>query len=204
MTVQTPPPSTTKPVTNRRRFADLNTGWVTVIVALLTLASGYVGAQVGANASFQVSQSQIQEQREVRSKEKRADTYSAYLEAANEFSGAAHGLDRVYKDSMAKLSTGQIKAGENMPHLVDAQNLYLTSRTNYQKTINNVYVYGSDSAWDKHLSLAATLPPSLSGGDVVFPPPEVPNVQEFKEAYRGFQTVVCREVAAIAREGCGS
>ncbi|UKA55161.1 hypothetical protein LFT45_04285 [Arthrobacter sp. FW305-BF8] len=182
--------------------ANTVTAISTVLVAGLTFASGYVGAQVGADTALQVSRNETEAENLRRSQEKRQTVYQGYLDAANEFSGATHGLSRVYNDSVKKLADGTIKANQNMPHLVDAQNRFNTARSAYQDAINDVYIFGSDEAWKAHKELAALLPDSLHSTEVSFPPPAVPDSEAFIGAYRGFNEVVCVEVAPVPRSGC--
>lgn len=182
--------------------ANTVTAISTVLVAGLTLASGYIGAQVGANTALQVSRDETEAENLRRSQEKRQTVYQGYLEAANDFSAATHSLSRVYSDSVTKLAGGTIKANENMPHLVQAQNTFNNARSAYQDAINDVYIFGSDEAWKAHKEMASVLPDSLYSTEVSFPPPTAPDSDSFISAYQGFNEVVCVEVAPVPRSGC--
>lgn len=178
------------------------TAAATVLVAALTLLSGYIGAKLGADTALEISRNEAKAESLQRSQEKRQKVYNGYLDAANQYSAATHRLSAVYRDSLGKLADGRNKANESMPHLVDAQNKFNAARSAYQDAVNDVYVFGSDKAWQEHKEMASLLPQSLRSSEVLLPPPPVPDSEAFIKAYQGFNEVVCLEVAPVARAGC--
>lgn len=159
-------------------------------IAFIAAVSALVGAAVGAVASIWIAHVQINEQRATEAREKKAQVYSDYLNAADNYSVATGRLTGELKKST---QADRDKITLNTPAIKN----YLDARSTYQDQVNLVYVYGSDEAWKRHRKMAAVLPPSLQSPDI-----EVVDSTKFLAAYQGFQEIFCEEVPAQPRDGC--
>lgn len=160
-------------------------------VAAIAAISALAGAAVGAAASIWIAHVQIHEQRATEAREKKAQVYSDYLNAANNYSLATGRLaEELKKSTQAEPD----KITVNTPAIKN----FFDARSNYQDQVNLVYVYGSDEAWKRHRKVAGVLPPSLDSHEANL---EVDSTK-FLAAYQGFQEVFCEEVPAQPRDGC--
>ncbi|MGY0389166.1 hypothetical protein ACWZJV_19545 [Nocardioides sp. WG-D5] len=159
-------------------------------IAVVAAVSALAGAAVGAGASIWIAHAQIDEQRATEARERKAQVYSDYLNAANNFSVAAGRLTEELKTST------QAERDKLTPNTPIIKNYY-DARSNYQDQVNRVYVYGSDEAWKRHRTMAGVLPPSLQSYDI-----EKVDSTKFLAAYQGFQEILCEEVPAQPRDGC--
>jgi hypothetical protein len=168
-----------------------------VAAAIIAAGAGYFGAKQGVEASVQIARDDRRAAVDQRTQEKRATVYQDYLQKANDFNFEAADLA-----SALAIKSGNLKKFLMTTEGTNAVTQYNNARAAYQGAINDVYVYGSDAAWAAHRKVAATLPPSLGAIDLTLPT-GVPDQKEFNASYQAFQSVVCREVVAIPRQGCG-
>lgn len=164
------------------------TGAVGALLAgAIGAGSAVIGATVSSDSSLKIAQEQMQSAAQQKARDQREVTYREYLDAANGYHIAATNL-------FAKQAPDDVDAA-----LKD----FMLNRSNFQKHVNEVYVYGSDDAWVAHQAIAKTLPPALGGlVGKQFGPSQVSDEAIFSAAYNGFLSVRCREVAAQARSGC--
>ena len=74
------------------------------------------------------------------------------------------------------------------------------ARYDYQGAINDVYVYGSEAAWEANRKVGRVLPAAL--GNVENRVIARPDAEAFRAAYNDFLDVFCREAVAEPRTGC--
>lgn len=164
------------------------TGAVGALLAgAIGAGSAVIGATVSSDASLKIAQEQLQSAAQQKAREQREVTYREYLDAANEYHIVATNL-------YAKPAPNDVNA---------ALTVFMSTRSKFQKHVNEVYVYGSDDAWAAHQTIAKALPPALGGPTGKhFNASQVSDEATFSAAYNGFLSVRCREVAAQARSGC--
>lgn len=158
---------------------------ITALAALLAFTAGLLGAGIGADASVRVADKQIQAENDRRAQEQRRVAYNAYLDAANEYFFSWDRFVKAPEGSARNAAAGR----------------FITARFAYRGQVNDVFVFGSASAWDAVKGMDATLPQFLGSSDL----PRLdgtPDEAAFAAAYRAFLVVQCREVAAISRSEC--
>ncbi|MFF2842522.1 hypothetical protein [Paenarthrobacter sp. NPDC057981] len=167
----------------------VGTGVLGVLLAgVLGAGSAVWGAQVSSEASYRIANAQLQVAAEQKAKDQKESTYRSYLDAANSYRNAA--VDLFGGTAPADAKT--------------AWSSFMTARAKFQEQTNEIYVYGSNDAWEAHLKVAKTLPPALGDASLSFSATDVSSQPAFTAAYRGFLEVRCREVPAQVRSGCAS
>jgi hypothetical protein len=157
-----------------------------VYIALPAVAA-LLGALIGAFASFGGAYYSSQQDIHKNERDKRAQVYFSYLEAANTY---AQVNDRLHEAMAAGQATD------------DVFQRWRQAAADYRRASNDVSVYGSDDAWNKHLKVAAALPKPRWWE--VLPPGPIggTNRNLFRNAYNDFLAVMCREIPLSPRRGC--
>jgi hypothetical protein len=165
------------------------------------LASGYLGARIGADtavkttdastrSSREITEAQIAAERDRESREKRGVVYRDFLSNANNFFNAS--IDLYEAQSVARATKKAVPAS--------ITNAWMHARFVYQGSINDVFVYGSDTAWE--LEQAIELPVSPSATSTI---PQLSSNKvaasklRFNQQWRAFQVQFCAEVPARPR-----
>lgn len=179
------------PESNSRRYwvekHPVGAGVVGVLLAgILGAGSALWGAHVSSESSYRIAKEQLQHAADQKAKDQKEGTYRAYLEAANAYRNAA-------VDMFGGTAPTDVKA---------AWSSFMTARAKFQEQTNEIYVYGSDDAWNAHQRIARTLPPALGDSPLKFAASEVSNQATFTAAYNAFLRVRCEEVPAQTRSGC--
>jgi hypothetical protein len=161
---------------------------VALIGALIGGGFSYLGAwqQIRSQEHTQTLQDTVERRKEDR--DKRVSTYEEFINAADSYAVQTSEI----------LATCKGKASCNPDF-----DKWDSARSAYQGAVNHVYVYGSDAAVSQSRRVSSTLPPSLWSPDpkrlkIFF------HEADFTKAYDGFETLMCRELPADPRSGCGT
>lgn len=163
-----------------------------LIIAALSFLGATTGSWISGRSTEQAARITVEAQTAKEKRDKRAEVYSAYLAAADNYSIRTGEL-LARATAVAENPEGE-GAGNIPQELSDA---WAEARSTYQDNINELYVYGSDDAWTAHQGVASELPNSL--GPVELHPVDSGN---FITAYRGMQEIFCKEAVARPRAGC--
>lgn len=178
-------------------MSDGKSVWVTAVFAL---SAALLGSVVGGLFVYRASvDSQALQARELRAEDERAirrETYLAYLDNAT-----------AYRNSTLELLKELEKVPEtDLTGTTVAFGPWLTARFDYQGSVNSLYVYGSDQAWQRHLGIAATLPYAVGYLDPTQIVADLARIRDdiisFGRAYSNFLDLMCRELPATPRDGC--
>lgn len=168
----------------KRRFP-----WTIAATATVTVVSGLLGGWAGSALTVKASE-------DAERRTRVGEVYAGYLDAADGYYTAAADLDRAFakliatKDGSASdRSVGELSVAA-----------FEKARHDYQGAINDVYVYGSDAAWEANRKVANVLPLAL--GNVPRRDIPSPDAEAFREAYSDFLEVFCREATAEPRQSC--
>jgi hypothetical protein len=180
-------PDTAAP--SRRRNAERHPVMLGFLGALLGALIGgvlsYLGSYQQVKAQLETQASQVLQDQKKEQREKREKVYGEFTEAANEFAVQTNEIITDCKD------------GKCSPKWDD----WYGARADYQVAINHLWVFGSEAAVTKGKQVSSTLPASLWD-----PKSDELHLQfdsgKFNIAYRGFQSVMCRELPAQPRSGC--
>lgn len=182
----------------------------TLVVAIIAGVVGIVGALSGSAVQIygaaRNQEAQFAEQRAKEDRDRRADVYLKFLDAANKYSVATvRTRDCILKarDSRPPGSTSYSldgTCGKNVSDLAP-------SRQEFQGARNRVFVYGSEEAERQARVIASYLPNAVGGDSVTGLPPFDDDLfnfsdDQFNEMYRAFNAIVCREVPAQPRATC--
>lgn len=170
----------------KRRFP-----WTIAATATVTVVSGLLGGWAGSALTVKAS---VDAERRVRV----GEVYADYLNAADSYYTAAADLDRAF-DKLTPTKDGSASNPSVLQLPVDA---FEEARHDYQGAINDVYVYGSEAAWEANRKVAKVLPVAL--GSVAKRDVPRPDPVAFGEAYADFLDVFCREATAEPRQDCES
>lgn len=137
-------------------------------------------------------------------KKQRQTVYIDFLDHTNAYDVTT--IDA--KDCLTKIKEHTNPDGTFSQFCTDTINRLRTDRSNFQKSINEVYIYGSKDAVAKSRKVAKALPNSLGGagvGNSGIPPLDQvmkhdPHAVE--QPYRDFQAVACKELPALPRDDC--
>ena len=141
------------------------------------------------------------DERLVAARSKRSSVYRAYLLAASEYNLDTATL-RGDLHRITKLPASARASERSVPRkLLTAWN---RSRADYQHQVNDVYVFGSDSAWIAHRKVANFLPPAQGDTDTkvvqeLIRTESASHKQGFSDAYDEFEDMFCQEVGAPGR-----
>jgi len=179
-------------MSKEKHAGDRHAAWprgsvaVVVIAALLTSGAAYAGSWVGAQAQLKGQAIQRRATLENNTRQKRANVYRSFLNAANN-----------YAVTTASIMNSCFDKHTCTPDLAAFQK----ARYTFQGALNNVYVDGTEAAVLASRRLAGSLPPSLG-----FKPMQSFTLtfdrERFVSSYQSFLTVMCREVPAIPRASC--
>ncbi|MGQ4712323.1 hypothetical protein ACUN22_01420 [Streptomyces anulatus] len=169
---------------DERRLIMLGFG-VALIGAIIGGGFSYLGAWHQSRTQLEAQEAQGREDRKKEDREKRAEVYEDFLGAADVFAVKTNGIITDCKD------------GKCSPNW----HAWQTSRAEYQGALNQVWVYGSDQAVTQTGRVSAALPKSLwePSADELHLTFESAN---FRAAYQGFQSLMCRELPASPRTAC--
>lgn len=147
---------------------------------VVSLASGLFGGWAGSALTVNAS---VEAEKRVQV----GTVYAAYLDAANSYNNAALDQARAQAALPASRVQPQSAAFEHARH-------------EFQGAINEVYVYGSEDAWEANLKVVKVLPVALGNlpDRKIFGPDPV----KFQTAYNQFLNVFCREAVAEPRKDC--
>lgn len=167
-------------------------------VALIGVVGALLGSGITGVVAVLIQGDELNEQRAAEARSERAAVYGSFLSAANE-----------YAVETQELVSPCARAAERSPDArFDCQPRFRgwnPARADYQGAINDVYVFGSDEAVDASEAVSAELPPALIGLDYsqAHLKLNVVDEAEFTDAYQSFLGVMCQEVSAEPRPGCG-
>jgi hypothetical protein len=184
--------------TRHNRLKDIG---VPLIVAMVALLSGIAGSIIGGafayNAATGTEVAHEAADKDAAQRSKRADVYLAYLDAANKYALASQAL----ANDVALIAKQDLSGNVG---LANDFGPWKTARSNYQGEVNQVYVYGSDNAWQTLQAVAATLPAAVGPDDLSTFEQAINNYKwpAFNKAYGDFLAVFCREVPASPRGNC--
>jgi hypothetical protein len=179
-----------------------------VAAGVIALGGGLGGAWIGANAANRNQRDEAREARQAEARQKRADVYSDFLDAA----GAYAGRSREIQTKITAVTQRNLRPGQKFtavrrfertlpwrgcPSRVSA--LPVGSEP-FQGALNDVYVYGSARGVSAARRVAAALPPSLFDPQTV----KLGGVIEarFKRAYSTVLDTMCAEVSVDPRQAC--
>lgn len=180
--------------------SDVSTAFtivVTFLVGVLAAGSAILSGILSANATVEAAtareQIATQNARDDARREQSLKVYSAYLDAANDYA---------LRNGEMTTELERIRPFPENERVPNPQifGTWMTARANYQGATNNVFVYGSDEAWQIHGMVAGSLPPAI-GSNIQFGPTDEAN---FRSAYQAFLSMMCREGNASPRPGCGN
>lgn len=170
------------------RHPTLTGGLIALLAAVLSGFIGYGGATVGANASFEAANIQRQAEDVRRSQDRRDVVYKEFLEASNKY---FYVWEAAADSSTPKRDAAEARAADALR----------AARFEYQGQLNEVYVHGSNTAWEAAKRVNATLPSSPIASPVLSSV-SVPNPAAFRTAFNDLLDIRCREAAPVARSGC--
>lgn len=175
------------PPRSRRRQPSQPVEWR---VAVLGVVAALAGALIGGAASFGGQIYTEYQEAETEDRTKKAEVYFAYLDAANSYSNETSQLRRSYVSLPVDSPPPAADYGE-----------WQQARFEYQGAINDLSVYGSDTAWDVHRRIAAAMPQSLFASTE---PVRVDAVNDIllNAGTRDFLSLACQELPASPRAGC--
>lgn len=188
-----------------------------LIGALIGAAAGVTGAVITADASRDTSTVQVQAEREKENREKTADVYNAYLDAAVKYNIAsdnyAQGRSALQSMADALAETGRSSAPDDAVHSSsDVGGSLLDERTTalrrsrdeaaaaFELAINNLAVYGSSAAWEVHRELVPVLANPNTGTNVHI---TLVDQKLFNELIAKFRGVFCDSVA-LEKASCSA
>jgi hypothetical protein len=180
--------------------------FVAIVTAAAAIGGSFVGATKANDGNAAIQQQAIAEQRAKDDRDKKADIYLHYLENANTYANSVEdAYTCIYNYAIAPEPKGSAPQS-----CIDAINRLQTPRFDYQGSINELYIYGSDEANRAHRAVSATLPASV--GYLTVPGTGLPPLNEvfgqkfdrvaFGRAYSNFLKIVCMEVPARPRPNC--
>lgn len=173
-----------RPRRPRRELSSAKMGLIGVLVGALVSGSISLWTQ-----GLTISATNAQAARQTNS-----TVYFDYLNAADDFNTKTSNMLGYFGDQ-AKLGNKNV----SLPK--DLTDKWSAARYAYQGMVNKLYAFGSDRAWDVHEKIAANLPSSVS---IDAQPLTIRHDNKaFTAAYREFLGVVCSEVVASPRGGCG-
>lgn len=179
-----------------------------LIGALIGAGAGLWSASITAEASRYTSDVQVEAERKKEDREKIADVYNAYLDAAVKYNIASdnYAFARAIPnaiESLKKLSPPTAPADATHSTsavggaLLDERTMALKRMRDetaaaFELAINNLAVYGSAAAWEIHKELVPVLANPNSGTNV-----EITLVDQarFNELIARFRLVFCDSVA---------
>ncbi|MEV0843625.1 hypothetical protein AB0I55_29280 [Actinocatenispora sera] len=173
-----------------------------VVVALVALVSAGIGGAISGitsheslQAQLKTERAQLDDQHATADREHRATVYKAFIDDANTYQLASDDVTNwldVHKTTFKKGATTNLPASFNkiVSH-------WLSTRHDFQGSVNDVYVYGSPEAWSAASLLAGTMPPAT--GKIVIRAVTYP---AYNDRYNDFLTVMCQELPAQPRGSC--
>jgi hypothetical protein len=169
---------------------------ITLLVAVIAVWGTWSGTHFGAN-----------EDREKESREKRSQIYADYLTAARTYVTAIRFIAAAEAAQKAFQAIGKTGAPTEDPAKANAAATARVlkveeARIAFEKQADLIYVYGSDDAWQAHLTIeqaADDIDGDNNDGNVV----RVAGVA-MSRGLSAFQAVFCREASATPRKGCSS
>lgn len=169
-------------------------GVLLITVSIVTATAGIAGSWIAANGAYDAALAEQKESRrtalEKEARDKRAEVYMKYLEAANEYQ---------LKNEKMMLSLEKMRSSSKPNELdMEAYNVWLTARADYQGAVNEVYIYGSDEAWNSTRKISESLPRSI-GSKIEF---ESTNYETFREGYIRFLERIRCEVPPARSSKC--
>jgi hypothetical protein len=164
----------------------------TVAVALISPLLAYVGGREGVKASVDVQRSERESAQDQATRSERARVYPKFLEASNEYFLATQDA----ASEFARCKTKEPKQPCTAPFDLGS---FLKPRADFQGALNDVYVYGSDSAWTTASALSGSLPSGVSNFSVQgF---EL-HADDYTSRFLNFLDVMCKELPTKSRKGC--
>lgn len=183
--------------------------WQTIVVAAITAMVGITGVAGTIIASWlQVDamghnqQAQFAEE----DRNKKADAYLNFLDAANMYAVATENARDCFIQAREATPPGKRSYSFDSTCVQRINNLAST-RHDFQRARNKVFVYGSDVAELRATAIASYLPPAVGGDPATGLPPideALLNYEDahFNQLYRDFNRLICQEVPAQPRESC--
>lgn len=184
----------------KRHFNLLVSSTLALLVASITAVATLLGATVGAQGAYQAGLSQqnaaAKTERDDVARSKRAEIYAAFLKAADEM----YTLNNEFYTFNYLQEIKEIAKGSRFPKL-DTWN---AANINFQVQANQIYVYGTDQAWEAALEIINILPPTVTGDLRLIGPPKPKEINggDFASAYSELLGTMCREASAQPRKGC--
>lgn len=178
-----------------------------VVAGVIALGGGLGGAWIGANAANGNQRDEAREARQAEARQKRADVYSDFLDAAGAYAGRSREIQAKITVTQRNLRPGQkftlcVASKGRCPGADIRREFprFQSARSQFQGALNDVYVYGSARGVSAARRVAAALPPSLFDPQTV----KLGGVIEarFKRAYNTVLDTMCAEVSADPRQAC--
>lgn len=162
-------------------------------VALVLIAGliGFGGAWLGSRATVSTQRDQAQEARQAEARDKRALTYSRFLNVSTRYFDAAEAIE----DALPRRCSRNGITCETNAQIEDL----LRVRPIFRNALNQVYVYGSSRSVEAARDVLATLSNPL---DNAIPTAGVEDHSKYEQTYDAFLNVMCREVSADPRPTC--
>lgn len=155
-----------------------------VLVVVVSSLFAYQIAELNVGGARRQQAREYDIRRNEEARQKRADVYQRFLNAANRYAVAA-------RSAIAQCPSKCTSPPDD----------YQNARYEFQASINEVYIYGSAEALKQSRGLAGTLPlaiGALSGEVTIEPVADA----DFRSAYQDFLTLICREAPATPRNEC--
>jgi hypothetical protein len=184
----------------REKFA------VAMVAGAIGLAGGLGGAWIGANAATNNQRDQAKEARQAEARQKRADVYSDFLDAAVKYATTTRQIQAkiraapVYKPGRTLYICGN-PSFQRCTDLDRELPRYLSARSRFQGALNDVYVYGSNPGVELAREMAGALPASLNTPKNGFPIGRVKE-EKLSRTYSRILDRMCAEVRSDPRPTC--
>jgi len=191
---ESPPPPPERP--GWAGLALIDRFLIPILTAMLAVGATYIGATLANEGALTTQREQIAEDRPATDRDRRAETYLAFLDVATDY---AYSVDGSFE-----CGARENPPGSGTVPLSDECNANLAAvgpaRTDFQNARNLVYYYGSQEAQDAAGLLAATLPPAVGKFDPdTFEPVDL---DAFGAQYREFNRIVCEDVQTDPARRC--
>ena len=161
---------------------------------------GFGGAWLGSHATIVTQRDQARETRQAEARTKRARTYSAFLNTANDYSTADNYLQELI-DRLPNDLCRRTKGRRTCSALNELRSDWFGARNKFRSALDQVNVYGSSAGVRAARRLAASLPTTLNDETGLISNYDGQSA-DFPYAHAAFLNVMCGEVSSDPRPTC--
>lgn len=158
------------------------------------------GAEIAAAATLEQVDRQVKQDQEKESRSKAIEAYKRFLESVDAFTIPLLDLP---DEKPGAVPTGlEVITAPGAAPMLDFAAGFLTEsgRLQLKKAENDIYIYGSDDAWNAADKLYEFLIESAEATLLESAPPF--DAVKYDELYKAFRLVFCQEATPNPREGC--